>query len=56
MSETTSTGDPRVDGVLASLSPLETTPVSEHVAVFETAIAQLRSTLDDAGASATSGR
>ena len=43
------TGDARVDAVLASLAPLETAPVSEHVAVFESAIAQLRSALDDAG-------
>ena len=42
-------GDARVDAVLASLAPLETAPVSEHVAVFESAIAQLRSALDDAG-------
>ena len=46
------TGDARVDAVLASLAPLETAPVSEHVAVFESAIAQLRSALDDAGSPA----
>lgn len=44
------TGDPRVDAVLDSLGPLGTAPVSDHVAVFETAIAHLRSVLDDAGA------
>ena len=46
------TGDARVDTVLASLAPLGTIPVSEHVDVFESAIAQLRSALDDAGSPA----
>jgi hypothetical protein len=45
----TRTGDARVDAVLASLGPLGTAPVSAHVAVFETAIASLRSVLDDPG-------
>jgi hypothetical protein len=45
-----STGDARVDAVLASLGPLGTAPVSAHVAVFETAIASLRTVLDDPGA------
>jgi hypothetical protein len=44
-----STGDARVDAVLASLGPLGNAPVSDHVAVFETAIASLRSVLDDPG-------
>lgn len=44
------TADPRVDAVLASLAPLDSLPVSEHVAVVESAIAQLRSVLDEAGA------
>jgi hypothetical protein len=44
-----STGDARVDAVLASLGPLATAPVSAHVAVFETAIANLRTVLDDPG-------
>jgi hypothetical protein len=44
-----STGDARVDAVLASLGPLGTAPVSDHVAVFETAIASLRTVLDDPG-------
>ena len=44
------TRDPRVQDVLTSLGPLQTAPVSEHVAVFESAIASLRSALDEAGA------
>jgi hypothetical protein len=44
-----STGDARVDAVLASLGPLASAPVSDHVAVFETAIASLRTVLDDPG-------
>lgn len=43
------TGHPGVDEVLASLDPLTTMPVSEHVAVFEAAHDRLRSALADAG-------
>ena len=43
------TGHRCVDEVLASLDPLTTMPVSEHVAVFEAAHDRLRSALADAG-------
>ena len=39
------TGDPRVDEVLRSLAVLDDLPVSEHVAVFESAHAALREAL-----------
>ena len=40
------TGVPAVDEVLASLTGLESRPVSEHVTVFERAHQQLRRVLD----------
>jgi hypothetical protein len=43
------TGDPAVDGVLASLEGLESRPLAEHVAVFEAAHDRLRAALADAG-------
>ena len=43
------TGHPEVDQVLASLAELEDRPVSEHVAVFESAHDRLRGALSDAG-------
>ena len=39
------TGDPRVDEVLHSLDALDALPVTEHVAVFESAHAALREAL-----------
>jgi hypothetical protein len=46
------TGDPTVDRVIASLSALDTLPVSEHAAVYEAAHDTLRQAL--AGRSDTS--
>ncbi len=43
------TGHPDVDAVVASLAGLDGRPVSEHVAVFESAHDRLRSALADAG-------
>ncbi len=43
------TGNRAVDDVLASLDQLDDAPVSEHVAVFESAHEQLRAALTDAG-------
>lgn len=43
------TGHPVVDEVLNSLATLETVPVAEHVAVFESAHDRLRAALADAG-------
>jgi hypothetical protein len=43
-----STGIESVDAVVASLPGLDDLPVSEHVAVFETAHESLRSALSDA--------
>jgi hypothetical protein len=43
------TGNPAVDAVLESLERLDDTPVSEHVAVFESAHERLRGALADAG-------
>jgi hypothetical protein len=43
------TGNPDVDAVVASLADLDARPVSEHVAVFESAHDRLRSALADAG-------
>jgi len=39
------TGNPDVDGVLASLDSLSDAPVADHVAVFETAHDRLRAAL-----------
>jgi hypothetical protein len=44
-----STGNPDVDGVVASLAQMDGMPVSEHVAVFEAAHEKLRGALADAG-------
>lgn len=44
-----STGNSRVDAVLESLGRLDDTPVTEHVAVFESAHENLRSALAGAG-------
>jgi hypothetical protein len=44
------TGHPDVDAVIASLDGLEGRPVSEHVAVFESAHDRLRAALADADA------
>lgn len=44
-----SSGNPEVDGVLASLEALPERPVDEHVEVFERAHETLRRTLNDAG-------
>jgi hypothetical protein len=44
-----STGHPEVDRVLASLDQLDSTPVSEHAAVFEAAHVGLRAALAEAG-------
>lgn len=44
--ELLATGNPVVDGVLASLSELSRKPVGEHVPVFERAHEQLRGVLD----------
>ena len=43
------TGDRRVDEVLASLDGLPDLPVSDHVAVLESAHDRLRAALTDAG-------
>jgi hypothetical protein len=43
------TGNPAVDGVLASLEDLDQIPVAEQVPVFEGAHETLRSALADAG-------
>lgn len=43
------TGNATVDSVLESLDRLDGAPVSEHVAVYESAHEQLRSALADAG-------
>ena len=43
------TGHAAVDGVLASLEGIETTPVVEQVPVFESAHETLRAALADAG-------
>lgn len=43
------TGNPAVDAVIESLERLDDTPVSEHVAVFESAHERLRGALADAG-------
>jgi hypothetical protein len=43
------TGNPAVDAVLESLERLDDTPVSEHVALFESAHERLRGALADAG-------
>jgi hypothetical protein len=40
------TGDPRVDGVLESLTDLDDLPVGEHAAVFEGAHERLRAALE----------
>jgi hypothetical protein len=42
-------GQAEVDAVLESLSGLDEAPVSEHVAVFESAHERLRAALADAG-------
>jgi hypothetical protein len=42
-------GHPAVDEVLAGLDDLDSRPVSEHVAVFESAHDRLRGALADAG-------
>jgi hypothetical protein len=47
--ETQSTGNEDVDGVLRSLDDLESRPVEEHVAVFESAHERLRAVLSGAG-------
>lgn len=44
-----STGNPTVDAVLESLEKLDDAPVSDHVAVFESAHENLRSALAGAG-------
>lgn len=44
-----STGNAEVDRVLASLDQLDSTPVSEHAAVFEAAHVGLRAALAEAG-------
>lgn len=44
-----STGHPDVDAVVESLGGLDGLPVTEHVAVFESAHDQLRAALADAG-------
>jgi hypothetical protein len=49
-SEPERTGHPAVDAVIASLDVLGTRPVSEHVAVFESAHEGLRAALSDADA------
>ncbi|GGO92103.1 hypothetical protein GCM10011584_27750 [Nocardioides phosphati] len=41
-----STGNTAVDGVISSLAGLAEVPVSEHVAIFESAHEQLRGALD----------
>jgi hypothetical protein len=46
--ESTGTGHPEVDAVVASLGELDGRPVSEHVQVFETAHERLRGALSDA--------
>ncbi len=40
------TGNPRVDGVLGSLTDLADRPVGEHAAVFERAHEELRAALE----------
>lgn len=47
--EPITTGHPAVDEVLRSLDGLESAPVDDHVAVFESAHEQLRRTLNDTG-------
>jgi hypothetical protein len=44
------TGVSRVDEVIAAVEELEERPLEEHVAVFETAHAELRRALDDVDA------
>jgi len=43
------TGDPAVDAAVESLDSLDEAPVSEHIAVFESAHVRLRAALADAG-------
>ena len=44
------TGIPSIDSVLDLVAGLDERPLEEHAAVFETAHAELRRTLDDPGA------
>ncbi len=44
--DTTRTGVPAVDGVLADVDRLHETPLDEHLATFERAHESLRSALD----------
>jgi len=53
--QTPATGDDRVDAVLSSLSDLGDRPVSEHVAVFESAHDRLRDALARAGDESATG-
>ena len=53
--EASTTGNPQVDAVLESLEVLPELPVEEHVAVFETAHAELRSALSSAAPASSQG-
>jgi hypothetical protein len=50
--QSTATGHPQVDAVLASLDTLSELPVDQHVGVFEAAHAGLREALSGAGQAA----